>query len=123
MLNISFKKFDKKDFPKIIKKIIDGYIKEHKLSEVAHEEITAMTHSDKQVAFYFHKKEMDMTLKVVDFLKQNDFSFDNMIEKVHIAIGMIDDLCHEVVYHKHNNINYNIMTNIIISNIENMIIN
>ena len=123
MLNISFKKFDKKDFPKIIKKIIDGYIKEHKLSEVAHEEITAMTHSDKQVAFYFHKKEMDMTLKVVDFLKQNDFSFDNMIEKVHIAIGMIDDLCHEVVYHKHDNINYNIMTNIIISNIENMIIN
>ena len=36
---------------------------------------------------------------------------------VHIAIGMIDNLCHEVVYHKHENVDYDKMTDIVIENI------
>ena len=33
----------------------------------------------------------------------------NINEKVHICIGLVDNYCHEVVYHRHNNINYTVM--------------
>ena len=117
MLNIFKNDFDKKDFPNILKEMIEQYIKNHKLSEAAHEEIMAMTHSDKDVAFYFYKHEMDTTIKIADILKNNGYNCENLIERVHIAIGMIDNLCHEVVYHKHENVDYDKMTDIVIENI------
>ena len=115
--NISSKNFDKNKFPKVIKKMIDSYIKCHKLSKTAHEEIMAMTHSDKDVAYYYYKREMDITIYVVELLKDNNFKCDHLIERVHIAIGMIDNLCHEIVYHKHENIDYNAMTEIVTQDI------
>ena len=32
-------------------------------------------------------------------------------------VGLIDNLCHEVTYHKHNNMNYDAMIAIVITNI------
>ena len=117
MLKIPETKFDKKDFPKIIRNMINQYITNHKLSETAHEEITAMTHSDKDVAFYFHKREMEMTKIIYYLLINNGFDDKNLLEKSHICIGLIVNLCHEIVYHKHNELNYEIMTNICVSSI------
>ena len=115
--NISSKNFDKNKFPEVIKKMIDSYIKCHKLSKTAHEEIMAMTHSDKDVAYYYYKREMDITLYFVELLKDNDFKCDHLIERVHVVIGMIDNLCHEIVYHKHENIDYNAMSEIVTQDI------
>lgn len=117
MLNLSLDKFDSIDFAEIIKKMINSFIQNHKLSQSAHEEIMAMTHSDKDVAFYFRKREMDMTEKIYDLLVKNDFNSKNLMEKSHIAIGLIDNLCHEIVYHKHSELDYDIMTNICINTI------
>lgn len=111
------KRFDKDDLPKILKKIITSYVKDHKLSESAHEEITAMTHSDKDVSNYFYSREMEMTENMVESLKNNGYDIENLDEKVHIIIGLIDNLCHEVVYHKHKNMDYTVMTNIVIDTI------
>ena len=101
--------------------MINQYIANHKLSETAHEEITAMTHSDKDVAFYFHKREMDMTIKIAQTLEDNGYKCDYLIERVHIMIGIIDNLCHEIVYHKHNNVNYDIMIDLVINSIINIL--
>ncbi|MBP3596161.1 MAG: hypothetical protein J6J60_02005 [Clostridia bacterium] len=30
-------------------------------------------------------------------------------EKIHIAIGIVENLCHEIVYHKHEKIDYEAM--------------
>ena len=81
MLNMSNINFNKKDLPDLIKSIINRYITNHKLSEVAHEEIMSMTHSDKDVAFYFHKKEMEMTDKLSNLLLENNFNLTNLKEK------------------------------------------
>lgn len=105
-----------------IKKVIKKYISNHNLSLTAHEEITAMIHSDKDVAFYFYKREMEMTSAISNFLLNNNFKIDNMNEKVHIMLGLVDNLCHEVVYHKHKELDYNIMADIIINEIENILI-
>ena len=73
MLNMTDINFEKKDLAKVIKDMINRFISNHKLSAIAHEEITAMTHSDKDVAFYFYKREMDITIRFADILKENGF--------------------------------------------------
>lgn len=117
MLNLPEENFDKKDFPNIMKNMIEKYIENHKLSQSAHEEIMAMTHSDKDVAYYFYKREMDMTYKIASMLKANDFDDININEKVHVIIGIIDNLCHEIVYHKHPDLNYDIMTDVVVESV------
>ena len=121
MLNIPLKDFDKNNLNMIVRKMIDNFIQNHKLSQSAHEEIMAMAHSDKDVAFYFHKREIEMTEKIYDLLVENGFYSENLMEKSHIAIGLIDNLCHEIVYHKHSELNYESMTNICINIIVNML--
>ena len=111
------KKFSKKDFKEILENMIDTYIENHKLSESAHQEIMAMTHSDEKVSYYFFKREMEITAKISNYLENNGFSNKNLTEKVHVMIGMIDNLCHEIVYHKHKEIDYDIMKKIVIENI------
>ena len=121
MLNIPLKEFDKNDLDKIVRNMIENFIQNHKLSQSAHEEIMAMAHSDKDVAFYFHKREIEMTEKIYDLLVENGFNKKNLMEKSHIAIGLFDNLCHEIVYHKHSNLDYNVMINICIYTIVNML--
>ena len=117
MLDIPLKDFDKNNLNEIVRKMIDNFIQNHKLSQSAHEEIMAMAHSDKDVAFYFHKREIEMTEKIYDLLVKNGFDSKNLMEKSHITIGLIDNLCHEIVYHKHNELDYDVMTNICIETI------
>ena len=112
--------FDKNNFDKFLKQIIGFYINNHKVSNIAHEEIMAMVHSDKSVAEYYYKRELEITNSLKDILLNNNFKDDNLSEKVHIMVGLIDNLCHEVTYHKHNNMNYDIMTNLVIDNIMNL---
>ena len=117
MLNIPLKDFDKNNLNKIVRKMIDNFIQNHKLSQSAHEEIMAMAHSDADVAFYFHKREIEMTEKIYDLLVENGFDSKHLMEKSHIAIGLIDNLCHEIVYHKHQELDYDVMTDICIETI------
>ena len=112
--------FDKKDFDKFLKQMIKHYISNQKVSTVAHEEIMSMVHSDKKVAEYYYKRELEMTNAIKEVLQNNNFKDDNLYEKVHIMIGLIDNLCHEVTYHKHNDMNYDLMANLVIDNIKNL---
>ena len=121
MLNMSNIKFNKNNFADIMKDMIAKYIGNHKLSKTAHEEITAMTHSDKDIAYFFYKREMDMTHKIVSTLDENGFNIANINEKVHIVIGLIDNLCHEIVYHKHEELDYDVMTNVVMAEIVNIL--
>ncbi len=120
MLKTKDVKFDKKDFDKLLKQMINHYISNHKVSNTAHEEIMAMVHSDKRVAEYYYKRELEMTNSLKEILLSNGFIDDNLSEKVHIMMGLIDNLCHEVTYHKHSDMNYNIMENLVIDSIKNL---
>ena len=113
-------KFDKKEFDKLLIQMIKHYISNHKVSNTAHEEIMSMVHSDKRVAEYYYKRELEMTNSLKEILLNNNFKDDNLSEKVHIMMGLIDNLCHEITYHKHSNMNYDIMTNLVIDNIKDL---
>ena len=53
-------------------------------------------------------------------MKENQTK-ENLFEKVHVALGLIDNLCHEIIYHKHENMNYEKMIEIVVNTIINLI--
>jgi len=120
MLDGNSFQFKKDDFDSVIRNMIKYYESKHKISDVAHEEIMAMVHSDKRVAEYYYKRELDMTNSIKEMLIASNFTDDNLFEKVHIMIGLIDNLCHETIYHKHTEMNYDVMTDLVIENIKNL---
>lgn len=123
MLNVTSNiKIDKNNLDTILRNMINTFIENHKLSQVAHEEIMAMTHSDKEIAEFFQQNEMTMTKNISRILVDNGFDSKNLDEKVHIAMHLIDDLCHEIVYHKHKDLDYDVMINLVIENILNLIL-
>ena len=123
MLNVTSNiKIDKNNLDTILRNMINTFIENHKLSQVAHEEIMAMTHSDKEIAEFFQQNEMAMTKNISRILVDNGFDSKNLDEKVHIAMHLIDDLCHEIVYHKHKDLDYDVMINLVIENILNLIL-
>ena len=111
MLNIIETKISKKDLRNLVDKMIDSYIKMHTIKKEAHEELMAMSHLDEDIANIFKENEMLMTDKISNILLNSGIKIDDIEEKVHIIIGIVDNYCHEVVYHKHKNLNYDIMKN------------
>ena len=118
ILSKNTKNFDlETEFNNVIKTLI----KNHKLSEAAHEEIYALQHSDPEVAQIFFNQEIEATNKLIEVLENNNIKTDNINEKAHLIISMIDNLCHETVYHKHKNMDYEAMKSIVIQTIINLL--
>lgn len=102
-------KIDKNNLGKILNNMIDSFIDTHKMSKKAHEELIAMSHIDDEINQIFKDNELKMNEKIVNTLKYNNFNVKNLNEKVHIIIGLIDNFCHEIVYHAHKSLNYDEM--------------
>ena len=105
----------------ILNEIIDNFIKTHVMKKEAHEELMAMSYLDNLVGEIFIEQEINMTNKIVNIFKTNNIKLDNLEEKVHISVNLIDNLCHEIVYHKHEEMDYESMKNIVINIILNML--
>lgn len=117
MLDIKNMHVTQDNLESVLRKMIKEFINNHKLSQSAHEEIMAMVHSDEQIAEIYHKAEVEITEDLTTLLSNAGFSNDNLKERVHISINLIDSLCHEIVYHKHSNMNYNNMIDIVLHTI------
>lgn len=103
------------DIEELLKSMIHNFIKNHTISKKAHEELMAMSHLDEDIANIFKKSELEMADKILKILEYNDIKFENPIERIHIIIGIVENFCHEIVYHKHDKINYELMENEIIN--------
>lgn len=116
-------KINKENLNETITKIIDNYIKRHTLSKKAHQELSAMSCLDEEIESIFKKNEMQMTENILKILKENNINTKNQKEKIHIVIGLIDNYCHELIYHKHPNINYKAMKEEVINITTTLLIN
>ena len=105
----------------VVKRMIEAYIKSHTISKKAHEELMAMSHLDEDIANIFKNSELELTNKIVSIIKNNNIKIKNPIEKIHIAIGIIENLCHELVYHKHKDLDYNVMQDEVVKIITNIL--
>ncbi len=108
---------------KLLDQMLDIFIKKHTLSKKAHEEMVAMSHLDSDIADIFHKREIDTTKAIIETLNENHITTENLFEKVHIIIGIVENYCHEIVYHHHQTMNYDIMKKEVIKIITNILTN
>lgn len=121
ILEFKDKKITKDNLYNTIDKIITVSVKTHNMSQIAHEEIMAMQHSDKEVASIFEQYEIETTNVVVELFEKNGLKLENPYEKAHLIVIWIDNLCHEIVYHRHDNINYDKMKELVINSIINLL--
>lgn len=123
MLNImEQEEITKDNIKSLIEIMIDKFVETHTISEKAHEELMAMSCIDEEIAEIFYNYEIEITNKVSNILKEKKFRIANIEEKVHIIYGMMDNYCHEVVYHKHKTLNYDTMKEEIIKIIVNILL-
>lgn len=102
-------KIDCNHLDTLLNNMIDKFTEIHTFSKNAYEELMAMSHLDEDVTYIFKKAELELTKKIVTILENNNFVISNAKEKVHIIIGIVENLCHEIVYHKHKEINYEVI--------------
>lgn len=106
---------------KVLRQMINSFVENHTISKKAHEELMAMSHLDNEVANIFKETEFELTNKIAHLLENNKINIKNSTEKIHIAVGLIENLCHEVVYHKHHKIDYEIMEDEVIKIVVNLL--
>jgi AcrR family transcriptional regulator len=94
---------------KIIEQFLQIAIKSHQDNYTLHEEVIALSHLDKDVHKQFLNFEILVSGTIEKILLQHNVKVDNITERVHLAYNIVENLCHECVYHKHANINYNAM--------------
>ena len=100
---------------KLLNEMLNVFIEKHTLSKRAHEEMLALAHLDEDIDKIFLEQEIDATKAVTNVLRENGIGGEGLEERVHIIIGIVENYCHEIVYHKHSILNYDVMKNEVIN--------
>ena len=96
-------------FDELIPKLIDMAIKAHKNNRKIHEALHALSGTDEVVGAQFIALEDDITLKIAKKLNMLGLKIENAIEKIHLAMDVIQSFAHEYVFDKHEYIDYIVM--------------
>ena len=100
---------------KLLNEMLNVFIEKHTLLKRAHEEILALAHLDEDIDKIFLEQEVEATKAVTNVLRENGIGGEGLEERVHIIIGIVENYCHEIVYHKHSILNYEVMKNEVIN--------
>ena len=73
--------------------------------------------TDSEIFELFEGYELEATETLIKLLEVNKVKTENLYEKAHLIHSWIDNLCHEVVYHKHDNMNYDKMIDLVAQSI------
>ena len=106
---------------KALKDIIIDLTKAHTMNKTVHEEMQALSHTDKEISELFCRFQSNIATYLVGLLKENDIQPTNSYEKAHLIIDIIENLSHEIVYHQHEYLNYDIMTDVAVNAIVDML--
>lgn len=97
------------DYPSFIDKILNLAIKLHKENAHLHSALHSLTSSDEAVGDEFIRLEDVITKAVIGKFKELDIAGENLTEKVHLSMNLIQSFSHEVTFDKHAYINYSAM--------------
>ncbi len=104
---------------KTIDKFLNIAMKSHTDNYTLHEEVIALSHLDEDVHKQFLNFEILVSGEIEKVLVAHNLRMDNLTERVHLAYNIVENLCHEYVYHKHQSIDYKKMieltTNLLLS--------
>lgn len=104
-------------FRKIIKmnKTYHSYVKK------AHQELTALENLDNDIELILKNSEVTFSEKLYHLFRNNNINDNNLREKTHLIVNLIDNFAHEEIYHKHSDLNYEVMEDIVIDTIINIL--
>lgn len=118
------KTFDKMKAPlelgSLVPKIIDEVIKIHKNNNKIHEALHSLSGSDEAVNAKFIQLEDNLTQLISQRLIKLGLDGENINEKVHFAMGILQSFAHEYVYDKHEYIDYFVMREMVCKTIINL---
>jgi AcrR family transcriptional regulator len=103
------------DKDKVLRMMIAKLIDSHTLVKSVHEEMEALSHTDKEIGELFCQIQSNLADQFVTLLAEFDIHPTNAYEKIHLIIDIIENLIHEIVYHQHEYLNYDIMTDVAVN--------
>ena len=104
--------FDLKTF---ISEIIDCTVVTHRENASIHEALHSLSPTDNLVDSKFKVLEGEMTTKIVGALRNLGYNMEDLTERVHIAIDIIQAYAHETVFDDHSYLNYERMRELTIN--------
>lgn len=105
----------------VIKSCITKLIESHTMNKSVHEEMQALAHTDPDIRELFCKYQAQIATNIVEQMEKNDLHPTNAYEKAHLIFNIIENLIHEIVYHHHEYLNYDVMTDVAIHAVIDMI--
>ena len=101
------------NFEDTIKHVLDGAIEIHKKYANIHEALHSMSHSDEAVNNKFISLEDEITLAIANKFADLGVKKENLTERIHFAMNIVQSFSHEFVYDHHTYIDYDAMLNIV----------
>lgn len=95
-----------------VRQMIEVTVQSHRDNLIAHEEMVAMSHIDEDVHRIFMEEEHKITDAIAGFLREASYRLPRLEERTHLAYNLMETLCHEYVYHRHDYIDYRTMTDL-----------
>lgn len=105
------------DFKTLITKIVDQTIKTHKKNRKIHAVLHSLASSDEAVNAEFINLEDQITIKIAQKLDEFNLQIENVLEKVHYAMDVIQTFSHEYVFDKHEYLDYIVMKDIVVDSL------
>lgn len=99
----------------IAERVIDTTIAIHKENAKMHNTLHSLASSDEIVQNEFLKLEKHITEKISERLKELGVSCENLGERVHVAMNVVQSFAHEYVFDNHVYIDYSAMRKIVIA--------
>lgn len=101
------------NFEGTIGHVLDSAINIHKKYANIHEALHSLSHSDEAVNNKFISLEDEITLAIANKLADLDVKKENLTERIHFAMDIVQSFSHEYVYDHHTYIDYDEMRKIV----------
>ena len=109
------------DIEQALKNIITTLTVGHTMAKNVHEEMQALAHTDKEISDLFCRFQSNIATQIVELMAAYDINPTNALEKAHLMIDIIENIIHEIVYHQHEYLDYNVMTDVAVKAIVDML--
>ncbi len=104
---------DKSDMPKVVTEILDLTIKTHEQNARLHNTLHSLAPTDETVNSTFIALENHISEKVTAILDKAGIKSEHTVEKIHLAMNLVQSFAHEYVFDNHDYIDYSAMHKIV----------
>lgn len=98
-----------RDFISFLDRAADELCVFHEELGTMHNDLETLLNSENEIGKYYYQLEEEIVRNIEMILINSNIVLENMSEKVHIAFNLLEDYCHEKVFHNHSYIDYGIL--------------